>query len=109
MAKFNIEYQTQHPAQNAYETIKKILSQGDDLKKYDSKIECSFNDKNMTCHIKGQQFKAELTVAQHKITNPPSAGSQVNILVDLPLLLMPFKSKVQESLTRMLSKHLGSE
>lgn len=100
MPKFTVDHKSKHSAESAYETIKKILSQGDDLKKYDSGIQCSFNDQNMTCHIKGSQFKADLSVASQ------SAGSQVSILVDLPLLLTPFKSKVQESLAKMLSKHL---
>ncbi|MBL7669355.1 MAG: polyhydroxyalkanoic acid system family protein [Bdellovibrionaceae bacterium] len=101
MAKFTVEYQNKHSADVAFSKVKELLTKGDDLKKYDSSLQCKFNDQNMTCQIKGGKFGAELIVA------PQGASSLVSIAVDLPLLLLPFKSKVQESLSRMLHKHLG--
>jgi hypothetical protein len=101
MAKFTVEYPNKHSADVAFSKVKDLLSKGDDLKKYDPSLLCKFNDQKMTCQIKGGKFSAELFVTSQ------GAVSLVSIVVDLPLLLLPFKSKVQESLSRMLHKHLG--
>ena len=101
MPKFTIDHPNKHNVEDAFKKVKILLTDGDDLKKYDSSLKCEFDDKKMTCHIKGSQFKAELNVTSK------GTGSQVSITVDLPLLLTPFKSKVQDSLSRMLGKHLG--
>ena len=101
MPKFTLEHSTPQPAEKAFQKIKEIMTKGDDIKKYDPSIQCEFDEAQMTCHIKGSQFKAEMKVAAVE------PGSKVIVTVDLPLLLTPFKSKVQDSLARMLGKHLG--
>jgi hypothetical protein len=101
MPKFTVEHQTAHPSAEAYGKLKQFLSKPDELKKFDPKTECLFNDATQTCSIKGSQFKAEVTIQNS------GSGSKVSILVDLPLLLTPFKGKVQEGLSKMLSRHLG--
>lgn len=101
MAKFTINHDVKQPVDKTFASVQKILSQGDELKKYDPKIECTFDAATKTCKIKGAQFKADLMVA------PQDAGSQIVVTVDLPLLLMPFKGKITESLVRLFEKHLG--
>ncbi|MNK99976.1 hypothetical protein D3C87_1203950 [compost metagenome] len=51
--------------------------------------------------MNGSQFKADMVVAAN------GAGSKVQVTVDLPMLLTPFKGKVQETLQRKLAKYLG--
>ena len=101
MAKFTINHDVKQPVDETFKTVQKLLTKEDSLKKYDPKIVCTFDDAAKTCNIKGSQFKADLKV------EAKSGGSQVAITVDLPLLLMPFKGKITESLVRLFEKHLG--
>lgn len=101
MPKFTVDHETSHASEAAYGKLKQFLSKPGELKKFDPKTECSFNDALQTCSIKGSQFKAEVSVQKS------GEGSKVSISVDLPFLLSPFKGKVQESLTKMLAKQLG--
>lgn len=101
MAKFTINHDVKQPVDKTFTAVEKVLSKGDDLKKYDPKIQCTFDAATKTCNIKGSQFKADLKV------EPKAGGSQIVVTVDLPLLLMPFKGKITESLVRLFEKHLG--
>lgn len=101
MSKFTLDHNVKHPTDKTFETIQSVLSKGDDLKKYDPKIECQFDSAKKTCSIKGSQFKADLKVVAS------TDGSKISVEVDLPFLLMPFKGKISESLTKMFQKHLG--
>ncbi len=100
MPKFTIDHKTSHAAPETYKKMKEVLS-GGEMSKFDSKIQCNFNDQQQQCSVLGSQFKAEVHV---KDLNP---GSLVSIIVDLPFLLSPFKGKVQEGLVKMLNKHLS--
>ncbi|MFN8792401.1 MAG: polyhydroxyalkanoic acid system family protein [Bdellovibrionales bacterium] len=101
MAKFTIDHNVKHPTDKTFEKVQKVLEGGTELKKFDPNIQCDFDPTSKTCHIKGSQFKAELKVA------PAGEGSKISVTVDLPLLLLPFKSKISESLSKMFDKHLG--
>ncbi|MEK6774356.1 MAG: polyhydroxyalkanoic acid system family protein [Bdellovibrionota bacterium] len=100
MPKFTIDHKTSHAAPEAYKKMKEVLGSGE-MNKFDSKIQCEFNDSQHLCQVKGSQFKADLQVKALE------QGSQVSITVDLPFLLTPFKGKVQEGLVKMLNKHLS--
>ncbi len=101
MPKFKIEYPSIKDADEAYKTIKGFLSKGSEIAKLDAKAQCTFDDSKKSASISGSQFKAEMNVAS---TGPQS---QILITVDLPFLLMPFKGKIEESLVKMLNKHLA--
>lgn len=101
MPKFTMEHQTQKPADETFGSVKKFLSSAPDIQKFDAKAKVSFNDDTKTCHIDGSQFKADMKVL------PSEGGSTVSVSVDLPFLLSPFKGKIQETLQKMLSKHLA--
>ena len=100
MPKFTIEHTSSHSAKEAFEKIK-TFSEDEDLRRFDSKMQCQFNDSQLSGSIKGGQFKADLSVQTQ------GAGSKIQIVVDLPMLLTPFKSKVQETLQKKLSKYLA--
>lgn len=101
MPKFTVEQETSKAPDEAYAAVKSVLSSDSGtLKKYDANAQFTFNDTQKTCDVKGGQFKAQMSVL------PAGSGSKIAITVDLPLLLTPFKGKVQESLQRMLAKHL---
>lgn len=101
MAQFTIKHDVKQPVDKTFETVERILTKGDDLKKYDPKIVCTFDAASKSCNIKGSQFKAEMNVS------PTAGGSQIQVVVEIPFLLMPFKGKITESLTRLFEKHLG--
>lgn len=101
MPKFNIEHPSTKDAEETYKTVKGFLSKENEITKLDAKAQCTFNDSQKSASILGAQFKAEMSVAA------VGPQSQINITVDLPFLLMPFKGKIQESLVKMLKKHLA--
>lgn len=101
MAKFTVEHKTAKSPQDAYQTIKTFLSGDNDFQRIDSSVRCEPNDEKMKLNIIGSQFKADVSV------QASGSGAQIAIQVDLPFLLMPFKSKITESLQRKLTKHLG--
>ncbi len=101
MPKFTIEHQSTFSANDAYAKVKTFLNSEDEIKKFDPKLQCSFNDAQMSCHMNGSQFKADVQVLN------VAGGSKVSLTVDLPLMLMPFKGKVQETLQRKLAKYLS--
>lgn len=100
MAKFTVEHSSKKNPDETYKLIKNLLIEENPIQKFDANAKCTFDDATKTCRIIGGQFKAEMKVT------PGGSESSVQIIVDLPLLLLPFKGKVQESLKRMLSKHL---
>ncbi len=101
MPKFTIEHQSSNKPQEAYSKIKDFLSNDQDLRRFDSKMDCKFSDSDMSCKLNGSQFKADVKITEI------SEGSKVTLIVDLPFMLTPFKSKVQETLQKKLSKYLG--
>lgn len=101
MPKFTVEHQTATDTKDTFIKLKDFFTKTEEMKKFDPKVECSFNDNAQSCQLKGSQFKADVQVVAQ------GQGSKINITVDLPLLLSPFKGKVQEGLLKMLKKHLG--
>ncbi len=101
MPKFTIEHASSHSAKEAFEKIKTFLGQDEDIRRFDSKMKSQFDDGSMSGTIRGSQFNADLSVQQI------ASGSKIQIVVDLPMLLTPFKGKVQETLQKKLSKYLA--
>lgn len=101
MPKFNIDHQSNHTVDAAYQKLKDFLSNEDEIRRFDPKIQIQFDDGAKCCTLKGSQFKAEMAVASS------GTGSKVQVTVDLPLMLTPFKGKVTETLQRKLAKYLG--
>lgn len=100
MPKFTVEHNTSKTPDDTYSAVKSFMSKGD-IQKFDAKAQFTFDDASKSGQIKGGQFKADM-----KIT-PTGGGSTVAITVDLPFMLTPFKGKVEETLKKMLSKHLA--
>lgn len=100
MPKLSIEYPTSHGVTDTYSKLKDFF-QTNGIKKYDPKVECEFNDSTHSCILKGSQFKGDFKVSE------ASPGSHIKISIDLPFLLTPLKGVIQESLIKMLKKHLG--
>jgi len=101
MPKFTIDHDSSHDSQETYKKVKEFLGKDQDIRRFDPKLQCQFDDAKQTCKINGSQFKADAQIAAS------GAGSKITITVDLPLMLTPFKGKVQEMLKSKLSKYLG--
>lgn len=101
MPKFTIDHLSAHNQEEAYNKIKEFLSNDQDIRRFDPKLQCSFDDSKKSATMKGAQFKADMAV--HSSEN----GCKVSVTVDLPLMLTPFKGKVQDTLQRKLTKYLG--
>ena len=102
MPKFTIDHQSSKNPQEAYAQIKEFVMNDQDIRRFDPKIQCSFDDGKMCAKMNGSQFKADLEVG-----SAAGAGSKILVTVDLPLMLTPFKGKVQETLQKKLTKYLG--
>ena len=101
MPKISIDHNSSLQASESYEKIKEFFENDQDLRKLDPKMKATYDDKTRTGKVTGSQFKADLSVDE----NGP--GSVVKLRVDLPLLLTPFKGKVEETLQKKLKKYLA--
>ncbi len=101
MAKFTVTTNSNQTSQETFSRIKSFLNSEDELKKIDAKIVCTFDDKSLIANANGSQFKAQMQV------KPQGETAQVEVTVDLPFLLMPFKGKIQEMLQKKLGKVLA--
>lgn len=101
MPKFTIDHQSSQSADEAYKKIKEFLNTDQDIRRFDPKLQCSFDDGAKAAKMSGNQFKADVAIA------PAASGSKVSVTVDLPLLLTPLKGKVTETLQKKLAKYLA--
>lgn len=100
MPKVTVDHKSQLEAKDAYEKIKSFFENDADIRRLDPSMKCEFSTTEMKGKAKGSQFKADIAVSSD------GGGSVVSVIVDLPLLLTPFKGKVQETIQKKLSKYL---
>lgn len=101
MPKFKVDADSSHNAKDTFSKIRNFLEQAEDLKKIDPGIVCTFDEAKLKGYAKGKQFKADISILQ----GTPEA--KVSIEIEIPFLLSPFKTKIQESLERKLKKALA--
>lgn len=101
MPKLTVQHDSALPPQEAFSKIKTFFNGDDDIRRLDPKLQCTFQDSDMTGKATGSQFKADIAI------KPSSQGSTVQVIVDLPFLLSPFKGKIEDTIKRKLTKHLA--
>jgi len=101
MPKISVAHKSSASAPDAMTKIKVFFETDQDMRKMDSKISCNFKDGETKGFVTGSQFKAEVQVATEE------QGSTVHITIDLPLILTPFKGKVEETIKKKLAKYLA--
>lgn len=101
MPKFKFELPAPLDSASTYSKIKTHLTGENDFKKFDPKVQCTFDESSHKCNLVGSQFKANLVVRSADKNN-----STVEIEVDLPLALSLFKGKIQETIEKNLKKIL---
>ncbi len=100
MPKILIEKETSLNATDAYNKIKNLLSDDKDLRRLDSGYQCQFDDGAKTGSAKGKQFCANMRIHE-------GGSTRVELTIELPLLLTPFKGMVESTLKTKLDKILG--
>ena len=101
MPKVNIDFKSQHNAQDTFKKVKELLSTDESIKKIDNSIQADFNDAQMSGDLKGSKFKAKMNVKES------GDQSEVSIVVELPMLLGAFKGQVKSTIEKKLSKALS--
>lgn len=101
MPKVTIDHKSQLAPSEAFSKIKTFFETDQDIRRFDPKMQCTFAESSMTGKANGSQFKADIMVKGE------GSGSMIQVVVDLPLLLAPFKTKVQETITKKLTKYLA--
>ncbi len=101
MPKISFDHTSNQEPDKVFSVIKEFLNNPDEIKKFDASLKCDFDESSRSAKIKGSQFKGDFKV------EPLSSGSKVSVLLDIPLLLLPLKGKIQETLTRKLTKYLS--
>jgi hypothetical protein len=105
MPKISIDHKTSLAAPEALAKIKIFFETDKGMHEMDSKIKCDFNEATLKGKVTGSNFKADVSVLAE---GPGSgSGSKVNVVIDLPLIMTPFKGKVEETLKRKLAKYLA--
>lgn len=101
MPKVNVDHNTNDGVDEAYQKIKEFFENDQDLRKLDPNLKVSFTDADRTGKATASQFSASVQVKAN------GGGSIISVTVDLPLLLSPFKGKIQETLEKKLKKYLA--
>lgn len=100
MPKITLEKETGLSASDAYQKIKSLLSDDKDLRKLDSGYQCQFDDNSKSGSAKGKQFNAQMKIHEQSPT-------KVELVIDLPIMLTPFKGMVENTLKAKLEKILA--
>jgi len=95
MPKVSVKREIAGEKKKVFEAVRAYLDGRDTLKKLGASLD--WDEKNCCAEIEASNFSGELKVSEK------SGKSQVEISIDLPLLLTPFKGKVEDE----LKKHLG--
>ena len=101
MPTIKVKHSTAKNVEDAFKKIKEFFQSDETLKKLDPKITFNFQEDQKKGQANGSQFKAHFAVT------PDSAGSAIEVTVELPFLLTPFKGKVEETIQRKLQKYMA--
>ncbi len=101
MPKIQLKVPTSLKAQDSFDRVQKLLSADPDLLKLDSGLKCEFDSQKLTGSAKGSKFSAIMS-----IEDKAGTSSVINLTVELPLMLTPFKGMVEKTLNDKLNKIL---
>ena len=101
MPKVTVTHICKSGPKETFQRTKIFFESDEGLRRLDPNIKFEFDEARLTGKAKGNQFKADINITSS------AQGSSIEVIVDLPLLLTPFKGKVQETIERKLSKHLA--
>lgn len=99
MPKFKFDIPAPTDSANAFTKIQKLLKGENDFKKFDPKVNCTFDEPTKTCHVSGSQFSANLVVK-----DKDKKSSTIAVEVEVSLALALFKGKIKEALEKNVKK-----
>lgn len=101
MPKFNVEHTTAKSPDEAFTQVKGFFAGDNDIRRFDPKLQCTFDEKSHKCSVKGAQFSADINIQEHQ------KGAKILVQIEIPFLLTPLKGKIEETLKKNLSKVLS--
>ena len=101
MPKVTIEKQSKHSAKDTFDKVRNMLETDSDLRKFDPKFNCIFNEPELSGTAKGSQFQAAMKIKDD------GEGCKVELEIEIPLMLAPFKGMVQSTLDKKLTSTLS--
>lgn len=105
MAKLKFSIPSPLDSATTYSKIQGFLKAENDFKKFDPSVQCTFEDSNKNCQVKGSQFTAGLKVQDGA---SGSTSSTIEVQVEIGMALSLFKGKIQEMLEKTVHKVLKS-
>jgi hypothetical protein len=100
MPSFTVEHNTKLSKNEVFEKVQSYFNNSQGLRKLDADLQCTFDEKNLSGHMKGSKFEVQLKISDG---NP----TKVALTVSIGLLLSPFKGKIQETLKTKMTELLG--
>jgi hypothetical protein len=101
MPKVTVITQSAQEAGSVFQKVCKMLDEDQDLRRLDPALKCEFNQDALTGTATGNQFKAIMSVTSL------DSGSEVEIVVELPLHLGLVKGMIEKTLSKKLAHHLS--
>ncbi len=101
MPRVNVDVNSKFSAEETFAKIKTIFGENSEIKKFDSQMNCTFDDAKLSAQAKGGKFSADISVSAQ------GPESLVKIIVDVPLLLGAFKGQIKSTIEKKLSSMLG--
>ncbi|MCB0342724.1 MAG: hypothetical protein H6626_14300 [Pseudobdellovibrionaceae bacterium] len=101
MPKVKVQCQSKCNADEAFKRVAHVLENDPDLRKLDPGYASQFNSSTLSGTASGKMFKADMSVQAN------GEGSNVEIIVDLPMKLALVKGMVEKTLRKKLDQVLG--
>ena len=101
MPKINFNKSPSHAAPATFDKLKNLFETDADLKKLDSDYTCNFNDSDLSGTAKGSKFSADMKVKSE------GDSSALDLTIEIPFMLSPFKGMIKETLEKKLNKALS--
>lgn len=96
MPQVKVKQEISGKKEKVFSAVKKYLEGRDTLGKLGASLQ--WDEKNCCAEIEASNFSGSLAVSEK------SGKSSVEIVIDLPLLLSPFRGKVEEELKKHLAR-----
>ncbi len=101
MPKVKLSHISKNSPEECFAKIQKLFENDKDIRKLDANFSCEFDEDNLCGSANSKQFKAEMEINDH------SDGSEVNLVISLPMHLALAKGMVKTMLTKKLEKYVG--
>ncbi len=101
MPKVSITHKTDKDPKTVYDKVTSLLQNDPGLKKLDNSYVCEFDETTLSGKASGKMFKADMQIQES------GGGSEVTIVVDLPMTLALAKGMVKSKLEGKLNDILS--